>query len=94
MAIRATRCPHHHNETAGKETVSLESRLAVMLSIIQQRERNAGENRPGALEIQSALSQRSLPLDGIVSDFNVINMPTENSTVKLALMGLRYGPAY
>jgi hypothetical protein len=91
VAIRATRCPNHHNETAGKATVSLESRLAVMLSVIPQRKRNTREHRHGVPEIQSALGQRSLPLDRIVSDFHVIYMPTENSTVKLTL-GMRYGP--
>ena len=82
MAIRATRGPHHHHQPATKQSISLEAWLAVVFSVVQQRERDSGKHHFSALKIQASLSQRLVSLPGIVGYSHRINMPTENQFVK------------
>ena len=82
MAIRATRGPHHHHQPATKQSIGLEAWLAIILSVVQKRERGSGKHRFSVLKIQATLGQRLLSLPGIVGNSHRIYMPTENQFVK------------
>jgi hypothetical protein len=82
VAIRATRCPHHHHQPATKQSIGLEAWLAIILPVVQKRERGSGKHSFSVLKIQATLSQRQLSLPGIVRNSHRIYMPTENQFVK------------
>ena len=82
MTIRATRGPHHHHQPATKQSIGLETWLAIILSVVQKRERGSGKHRFSVLKIQATFSQRELSLPGIVCNSHRIYMSTENQFVK------------
>ena len=82
MVIRATRGPHHHHQPATKQSIGLEALLAIVLSVVQKRERGSGKHCFSVLKIQATLGQRQLSLSGILCNSHQFYMPTENKFVK------------